>query len=1091
MDRYLQSGDIVRNSSASKEYCIDGLVGTGASCAVYHAHCTDMEGHYTEHLLKEFNPRGFLLHRNDTGSLCLFNEKDQDKFESELQHFKSGAKMQEDVRRTSKLKNKTSNIQSRFSANGTHYIDMTVQEGETYDKITEDSLYQLLRRIISITSVLKEYHQHGLLHLDVKPENIFIFPETDDLVQMFDFDSVVKKDDLSFGRMLSYTTDWAAQEQVLGYLRKDICEATDLFAVGEILFYKLMGRHSYPHERRSFSTIEFDRTAPIFKDVNPKLFPLLSEIFRHTICNTVSMRYSSADALLEALEKASSLAIPNKPFLASHLPGQASFFIGRDRQLQAIHQMLQEHDVLFVSGIGGIGKSELAKQYAYLHAAEYDAVLFAMCTTDLKSMLLDDTQIPIAHFHREEEEKSEAYYSRKMGKLRELCDSRILIIIDNVNDLQDPVLSELLKLNCKLLITTRADAGAWSYPQLIISKLESESDIRCLLDHWYPHTEDSPEAEEAIIAILDFYNGHTLAVELIAKQMQAGRVTPQKMWQKLTSAGLAGAGKERVASRKDDTAKQQSAYDHIRDLFRVSALTEEQIYVLVNLSLIPPSGISAELFQQWCSLESFDTINELVSSGWVREDPQTWTISLHPLIADVTQERLARNYNNCEEFLHSIQNIVVSCFANCSMQEKETVFSVAPFASNRLSKFERLPPFLIHYIQNIAREFFECGNWAVYIHQLEHILSTSLSESDSPLDLVARIYNTMGCIFMGVDMYEHAKECLLKSLNISLDVFEADAEWLAIVYNNLGVLYEKMGQLDRAEEYSLRAVDIWELDDDRNDIRNAVSYGIIADLYGKIGDFEKQYELYEKSLNMYLNCLGESHPKTANAYNNFGACCANNGNLEKAYACHIKALEIYLSIYSANHPEVAMTYEYIGMLFWDQNQFADALEHLNKSLTIRKALYGESHSDIATIYHDLAGTYNEMDQREKAEAYYRKALAMFQELCGDIHPDTARVTKDLGKFYLAENDYEKAAYYFLKTVQVYRIVYGKKHIKLVFSYTRLGEIYIHLGQLKKAEHFFKRALRIPQTERNNNPEDTRKAAQGLRKIREMRATQAP
>ena len=205
MNRYLQAGTHLKKPKCPGEYEIKDIVGTGASCVVYYAEFVDPTGVRTEHLLKEYNPRGIKLDRNDTGSLRTCSEDDNLAYKAGLHRFMASCNMQLNVRRCTDAKNSTSNIQSAFETNGTCYIDMTVMAGTTYEKVEKETLFNLLKRIEAITKVVGSYHENGLLHLDIKPDNIFVLPETVELVQMFDFDSVIKKSDVTSASFLSYT----------------------------------------------------------------------------------------------------------------------------------------------------------------------------------------------------------------------------------------------------------------------------------------------------------------------------------------------------------------------------------------------------------------------------------------------------------------------------------------------------------------------------------------------------------------------------------------------------------------------------------------------------------------------------------------------------------------------------------------------------------------------------------------------------------------------------------------------------------------------------------------------------------------------
>ncbi|MBR4863286.1 MAG: hypothetical protein IKU07_01815 [Oscillospiraceae bacterium] len=615
-------------------YRITDCVGRGASCIVYRATASDN----TEHLLKEYFPKHLSLHRDTFGYLHVPTEQQQD-FNEGLTRFRNSCQLQNTIRLSfDKLKNYTGNIQGYYCANGTAYMDMTCFSGQTYDQLQEKSVYALLLRMRTLTQVIGNYHEAGLLHLDIKPENIYVRPEGETVedVMLFDFDSVTPMSDVRFAKALSCTKTWAAPEQLLPEKRKNICAATDLFAIGEIIFTQLFGRHSTGAERRSFVTqYDYDYEAAIFKDMDPRVFSHLDTLLHRTICGVVEKRYQSAGELIEKLDRILDLADPKAPYLKSNSYALQEHFEGRADEIENIRKHLEENPILFLHGIGGIGKSELAKRFALADKELYDTVIFATCDRDIHHLLLDDTAIPLYHFHPQPDEPPESYCKRKLKELTRLCDRRTLLVIDNVNRSDDPDLKNLLELGATVLITTRADFEDYGIgQQLRIGPLRDRSDVWKIFCRFYKKAL-SPEEKECIDEIFDLIACHTMTVELLAKQMMAGRIKPEQLLRKLKNTGIRELGKERVSSGKDGALSSQSAYDHIRALFDLSGLDQEEQFVLANLSLIPASGIFAEDFHDWCGLDGYDCINRLVSAGWARLDKEQDLLSLHPVVAEV------------------------------------------------------------------------------------------------------------------------------------------------------------------------------------------------------------------------------------------------------------------------------------------------------------------------------------------------------------------------------------------------------------------------------------------------------------------------
>ena len=616
-------------------------IGRGASCVVYHAVGSDN----TEHLLKEYYPKHLDLARDSSGRILVPVTK-ADAYEQGLVHFRNGCEQQKAIRLSNEgLKNFTCNIQGYYHANGTEYIDMTCFSGQTYDQVQEQSVYNLMLRMKTLAQVVGNYHKAGLLHLDIKPENIYVRPENETIedVMLFDFDSVTPMCAVHTAKVLSCTKTWAAPEQLLPEKRRSICLATDLFAIGEIVFVQLFGRHSTNAERRSFVTeYSYNHKAEIFKNMNPKVFPLLDELLCHTICGVVGKRYQSAKELIAKLDEIIKIADPKTPYLKSSLPAVQDFFIGRDSEIQEIHRLLNENRILFLNGIGGIGKSELAKHYAVEHKDDYDTIIFAPYISDVNILLLDDNAIPLYNFAPYPEEKPEEYCARKLKKLRELCDEQTLFIVDNLDREDDPDLNKLLDLGCKFLVTTRRDFSGFGKAQLYVDKLESKKRIREIFDNYYKSQNEKESAcIDEIIAILE---GHTMAVELIAKQIEAEWATASEILEKLKVSGISGIGNSDVDSGKDGHMLSANAYKHIELLFDMSIFESKKnvdaIYVLANLSLFPSKGVDKKIFAKWCELEKHggkNGVNGLAKAGWIRCGD---VISVHPLVAEVCAEKL-------------------------------------------------------------------------------------------------------------------------------------------------------------------------------------------------------------------------------------------------------------------------------------------------------------------------------------------------------------------------------------------------------------------------------------------------------------------
>ena len=186
----------------------------------------------------------------------------------------------------------------------TAYIDVACFGGMTLDKLTGISLLQYMQLCLTITKTVGQYHNAGYLCLDLKPENIFVMQNSPDdtitqLVEFIDFDSIKKINELKEPGMFSYTRLWAAPEQLDAYGASKIGVQTDIFTLGEIVFFLLFGKHSTDSEHRGFSKYPFDKCKKEYKlfTERPEVQNLFTRLFRGTLRSSPSNRFKSTQEL--------------------------------------------------------------------------------------------------------------------------------------------------------------------------------------------------------------------------------------------------------------------------------------------------------------------------------------------------------------------------------------------------------------------------------------------------------------------------------------------------------------------------------------------------------------------------------------------------------------------------------------------------------------------------------------------------------------------------------------------------------------------------------------------------------------------------
>lgn len=639
----LNKDDVVQLNS--RLYTIESVIGDGATCIVYSAYYRDGLGLKHRVNLKECYPYSANISREQ--QVLTWNaeeERDQwlDSFQNAYEKLMTWQNAYDTV-----------NVFDLCEANNTLYIIMNADKGKTFDKDQPESLRDILNTVKLLAHSVGRYHENGYLHLDVKPSNFLVYPRPIEHIVLFDLDSVTSMDDIRAGKMkgVSYSDGWAAPEQKQRKISR-LCPATDIFAIGAILFEKVMGRQVEAFDMGVFAEWNFE--GELFEDVNPKIKRLLREVFHKTLAANIKRRYQTTDELIAALNQAINVVIDGKPYLTTNCPPLTTQFIGRRSEIRAINQAFQSSKrAVFLHGDGGIGKSQLATAYASYYQNEYDSILFLRYRDSLEDLV---EGIEIQNYDSGEREKKKT--------LRRLMDKHILLIIDNfdVELDRDDYLEELLQFKACIIVTTRTDFSRvfdGETIQLEVGQLPNSDLIQlfCRASGIVLSEEQKPYLN-GLLKSVDF---NTYATELLGLQIAASGCSLETLASKVVN-GLDGlCSSEKVWTKKDGHTIKRKVPEIIRVLFRISNLDEPRKQVLRNMYLLRFMNVDRSTYARFTyeSAPGIDALNDMLELGWVRNSGQFFT--LHPLVEELVKNDLNPNKDNCSGVYCAVSEKIRNC----------------------------------------------------------------------------------------------------------------------------------------------------------------------------------------------------------------------------------------------------------------------------------------------------------------------------------------------------------------------------------------------------------------------------------------------
>jgi len=607
------------------------------------------------------------------------------------------------------------------------------------------------------------------------------------------------------------------------------------------------------------------------------------------------------------------------------------FFMGREEELRQVHEMLDSDRILFLQGMGGIGKSEIAKGYAKAYSHCYDTVLLANYAGSVQDMIIGE-DIQVENLKRstaygEDAESDAAFFKRKLQAIKDCANSRTLLIVDNFDTAYDDLLDDLLSGPYRVLLTTRYEH--YDYPCLPVGPISDPETGRQLFARNYGRPLNAAQ-KEIVDQILELVGRHTITVELIAKQMRASFMQPQKMLQLLQEGGLNSGLKEGIHRG----AQSKRAFDFITDLFRLSSLTEEEARIMRCMCMVPFSGIDVNRLGQYLQLESFDTVNDLIAQSWLMLDEETCFLKMHPIICDVAKDQLKPDTENCRDYILGLwrdldnawyQSVEersekwpyleyflrhyghpttelwqqYSDFANfawiCSRfpQAIETSKRVYEFTVTHFGDAGYKPAFAA---RAVAGAYFNAGDEAgaepYYRLGLEHMRKKP-EDSYKELGLICQ---KVGRCAANRGEYEEAKACFAESLAaldkaIAIPAEEALPMHKTDTYVSLARMCMAMGDYPRALEYSQTAYDLMYAWRGCEVTSCAYSLSDMGICYSCMGEFEKAEDYLQRALALNIRFNGEASMVTVRTKESIADNLARQGKIGEAKRGYL-ALEL-------------------------------------------------------------------------------------------------------------------------------------------------------------------------------------------------------
>jgi tetratricopeptide (TPR) repeat protein len=227
-----------------------------------------------------------------------------------------------------------------------------------------------------------------------------------------------------------------------------------------------------------------------------------------------------------------------------------------------------------------------------------------------------------------------------------------------------------------------------------------------------------------------------------------------------------------------------------------------------------------------------------------------------------------------------------------------------------------------------------------------------------------------------------------------------------------------------------------------------------------LGDLDGEEPLVKRALIIREKVLGPDHPDTATSLNDIGALASIRGNLVEARKYYELALAIREKVLGPDHPDTAVSLNNLGFLLRRQAELVKGKLYLERALTIREKTFGPNHPITAVAYSNFGRMLQDLGKMGDAQPYFEHALSVREKTLGRDHPSTAISLNNLGRLLYDLGDYVGARMYLERALAIREKLLGPEHIKTAINLNDIGMLLKDMGNLVEAQPYLERALAI-------------------------------
>jgi tetratricopeptide (TPR) repeat protein len=690
-------------------------------------------------------------------------------------------------------------------------------------------------------------------------------------------------------------------------------------------------------------------------------------------------------------------------------------FVGRQEDLRVLARSLKvektaaigQVEIAAATGLGGIGKTQLASEFAHRYGRFFAGGVFWMSFADPASVPAEVASCGRGLGLRVDYDA--LAIDQQVRLTAEAWQSSLprLLVFDNCEEVQLLDRWRPRSGGARVLVTSRRSRWdpAFGVKVLPLGTLERSASLQ-LLRRFRP---DLPAEEPALSGIAAELGDLPLALHLagsfLARYREAPFGQPQAYLEQLrrgdllSHPSLQGKGAEISPTGHEAHVARTFAlsYERLDSADQTDVLAQKILAragyfasgepILRGLLLATLQMANAD-FE--AILVAEDALDRLIALGLLEN--RGGPLILHRLVA-----AFARGQEEAKEARQAVEETLIQ-----EAMRLNAVGYPAPLLAwqphlRALAEggWDRYDLGAAAVCAELANHLFAIGDYAGSRRFYERALSIHEKTCDHLSSEVAQSLSDLGELSLTQDDLEAACSFLERALEIRKRVLGMDHLKTADSLVSWGALLARRGDLTGAQIYQEQALAIRENLLGSEHAVTAASLYTLGFTLAERGDLDRARELLERALQVEERQLGLDHPSTAKTLGRLANVLQRGGDLAGARSYLERMLSTVERTLGMEHPDRGEALAQLGGIFLSQGNLKKARDYMLSALEIWEHVLGPTHVRLVSLLTNIGGVFFRQRDLTKARQHFARALSIAEATLEIDHPTIKYLRRSL------------------------------------------------------------------------------------------------